>query len=416
MDIQRAPSKKRAWLKRAPALALLTLIVLLTAAAFAMLERPPAVDGELIWYGQVERGGLLREVSASGQLIAPRIRAVTNRNDGVVEAVHVLPGDRVSASDVLLTMSSPELDEELTQARWDLAAAEAEEALEEVEAENRHLDIIAQLASAEADYTGALLELEAQDELSDEQVYSAIELERQRLQVAQLKKRLEAEQARLERSPEHRSAQRSATEARLARQRDQVDHLESLVAQLQVRAGTDGVIQEVNVTEGERLSAGELIARIVDPSHLIARLKVPEREAADVMPGLPVTLELGRERIEGKVVRIDPTASERTISVDVELTSENLPTLRPDQTINGRIELERIPDVIHIPRPPNVRRADQEITLFVADGEAAARRRTVHIGRLSTSRAEVIEGLKPGERIILADMSDHESLESIRIR
>lgn len=416
MDIQRAPSVKRRWLKRAPGLVLLLVVILLAAVAFAMLDQPPAVDDERLWYGQAERGEFVREVSAAGQLVAPRIRAVTNRNDGIVEAVHVLPGDQVSADDVLISMSSPELEEELTQARWDLAAAEAEEALEEVEAENRHLDIIAQLASAEAEYTGALLELEAQEELSEEQVYSTIELERQRLQVAQLRKRLDAEQARLDRSPEYRAAQQSATDARLARQRDQVTHLESLVEQLEVRAGTEGVVQEVNVTEGERLVAGELVARIVDPSHLIARLEVPEREAADVLPDLPVTLELGRERIEGRVVRIDPTATDRTISVDVELTSENLPGLRPDQTISGRIELERVAETIHIPRPSNVLEPNRTATLFVVQPDETAERRTVRIGRVSPSRAEVLEGLAPGERVILADMSDHASRETIRIR
>lgn len=416
MDIQRPPSRRRQWLKRAPALALLLVVALLTVVAFATLDKPPAVDGEQLWFGEVERGELRREVSASGQLVAPNIRAVTNRNDGIVEEVHVLPGDRVGADDLLISMSSPELEEELTQARWDLAAAEAEEAVEEVEAENRHLDIVAQLASAEAEYTGAMLELQAQEELSDAQVYSAIELERQRLQVEQLKKRLEAEEARLKRSPEYRAAQERATEARLARKRDEVAHLETLVEQLEVRAGSTGVIQEVNVTEGERLTAGELIARIVDPSHLIARLKVPEREAADVLPGLPVTLELGRERIDGKVIRIDPTATDRTIAVDVELTSEDLPTLRPEQTISGRIELERIADTIHVPRPAGVREPNQTVSVFVTEGDNTARRQSVRIGRLSTSRAEIVEGLAPGERIILADMSDYEDRDRIRIR
>ncbi|MDZ7791830.1 MAG: efflux RND transporter periplasmic adaptor subunit [Xanthomonadales bacterium] len=397
-------------------LALLLVIVGLTALAFATLDKPPAVNGEQLWYGKVERGELRREVSASGQLVAPNIRAVTNRNDGIVEAVLVLPGDRVADDDVLIAMSSPELEEELAQARWDLTAAEAEEAVEEVDAENRHLDIVAQLASAQADYTAAMLELQAQEELSEAQVYSAIELERQRLQVEQLKKRLEAEEARLERSPEYRAAQERATEARLARKREKVTHLESLVEQLEVRAGSEGVIQEVNVTEGERLTAGELIARIVDPSHLIARLKVPEREAADVLPGLPVTLELGRERIAGEVIRIDPTATDRTIAVDVELVSEDLPTLRPEQTISGRIELERIPEAIHVPRPAGVREPNQTVSVFVAEDDDMARRRRVQIGRLSTSRAEVIKGLAPGERIILADMSDYEDHDRIRIR
>lgn len=415
MDVQRSPSRKRRWLKRAPALLLLVTVVALTAMAFAMLDRPPAVDGERIWTGPAERGEMLHEVSASGRLVAPRIRAVTNRNAGVVEEVLVLPGDRVADDDILVVMSSPQLEEELTQARWDLAAAEAEEAVEEVEAENRQLDIIAQLASAEAEYTGALMELQAQQELSEAQVYSAIELERQRLRVEQLKKRLEAEQARFDRSPRFRAAKESATEARLSRQRDQVAHLESLVEQLQVRAGTAGVIQEVNVTEGEQLSAGAPVARIVDPSHLIAQLSVPEREATDILPGFPVTLELGQTKISGEVARIDPVAANRSITVDVALTDENLPTLRPDQSISGRIELDRLDDVVHIPRPSSLREENQSATLFVVEDDLA-RRVTVEIGRLSATRAEVRSGLAPGEHVILADMSDYEDREVVRIQ
>jgi len=398
-----------------PLIALVLVVLVLTVTALAMLERPPAVEADRIWTGQAERGEMLREVSASGKLVAPRIRAVTNRTAGLVEVVEVLPGDRVEADAVLIVMSSPELEEDLAQARWDLAAAEAEEAVEEVEAENRHLDIIAQLASAEAEYTGALMELRAQEELSESQVYSAIELERQRLRVEQLKKRLEAEQARLDRSPEYRAAQERATEARLARQRDKVEHLESMVDQLKVRAGSSGVVQEVNVTEGEQLSAGELVARIVDPSHLIARLQVPEGEAADMLPGLPVTLELGRSAIEGEVIRIDPTATDRSIAVDVALVSDALPVLRPDQTISGRIELERIDNVVHIPRPAGVREERRSYTLFVAE-QGRARRVEVEIGRLSSTRAEVLAGLAPGERVILADLSDFREFEQLRIR
>ena len=355
MDIQRASAPSRRWTKYWPLAVLLAIVIALTVIALGLLNRAPGVDGDELWFGTVERGEMVREVAASGSLVAPRIRAITNRNAGVIEEVLVLPGDQVQPDDVLIRMSSPELKDELASARWDLAATQAEEAVKEVEAENRQLDIMAQLAAAEAEHTGALLELQAQEELADAQVFSAIELERSRLRVEQLQRRLEAERTRMERSPELRQAQQTAARARLARQREKVEHLESLVDHLNVRAGTSGVIQEINVEEGERLTTGELVARIVDPSRLIARLRVPEREAAAILPGFPVRLELGRETIGGEVARIDPTARDRHISVDVELTDETLPSLRPDQAISGRVELERLDDVIRIPRPAAAR-------------------------------------------------------------
>jgi HlyD family secretion protein len=417
MDVQRASSRARRWQGFLLPVFASLVILALVAAALIMLNRAPAVATERIWTGSVTRGELLREVAAAGTLVAPRIRAVTNRNAGVVEEVLVLPGDVVETNSVLLVMSSPDLEEELAQARWDLTSVEAEEAVQQVEVENRQLDLVAQLAQAEAEYTSALIELQAQEELEQAQVFSAIEVERSRLRVQQLKRRLEAEQARMDRAPQHRAAEQAATQARLARQRDRVAHLESLIVQLGVAAGTPGVIQEINVQEGERLSAGELVARIVDPDYLIARLRVSEREAAALLPGLPVNLELGRESIDGEVVRIDPTARDRHIDVDVTLVSNSLPALRPDQSINGRIELERLDQVLLMPRPSQARQEGQRISLFVLDSNGRrARRVEVELGRLSTREAEVVAGLSPGDRVILADMSEYEEFDEVRLR
>lgn len=417
MDIKRASTRYRRWTRYWPLAAGLAIVVALTLIALVLLNRAPGIDGERLWYGSVQRGELVREVAASGVLAAPRIRAVTNRNAGVVEEVLVLPGDRVGPDDPLLVMSSPDLEEELASARWDLAALEAEEAVQQVEDQNRQLDILAQLAQAEAEYTGALIELRAQEELEQAQVFSALEVERSRLKVEQLKRRLESEQARMESAPELLAAQEDAARARLARQRDKVTHLEQLIEFLHVPAGTAGIIQEVNVQEGERLTAGELVARIVDPDHLIARLSVPERQAAAVFPGLPVRLESGRDIIEGEVIRVDPTARNRHIEIDVALTSDPLPPLRPDQSISGRIELERLDDVVYLPRPAAARDEGQEITLFrVDDLQRRAERVTVTIGRLSAREAEVVSGLEPGDRVILAEMGDHDNHDILRIR
>lgn len=417
MDIRRPPARGQRWRQvliwGAPALLVLVLLVW----SITLLQRPPAVAAERVWSGSVERGELVREVAAAGSLVAPRLRAVTNRNAGVIEEVLVLPGDRVEHGDVLIVMSSPDLDEELATARWDLAAAEADEAVQQVESENRQLDLVAQLAQAESEYTGARLELEAQEELAGAQVFSAIELERSRLRVSQLRRRLEAEQARSERAPELRQAQRDAAQARLARHRDKVAHLEALVELLSVRAPNAGIVQDVLVQEGERLNAGQQVASIVDPEHLIARLRVPEREAADVLIGQPVRLEVGRETIAGEVTRVDPSARDRHIDVDVALVSNPRPGLRPDQSISGRIELDRVEDVLHLPRPAQARQEGQRLRVFVLDDSGRrAQQREIEIGRLSASRAEVTSGLNTGEQVILADLSEYEDSDRIRLR
>src|SRR5690606_17518652 len=190
------------------------VFIALMATAWALANRPPAIERDDIWTARVSRGELVHEVSASGTLVALELRAVTNRSEGVVEAISVLPGHTVEPDDVLIEMSSPALEEELADTRWQLAAAEAEQKLAEMESENRYLDIVAQLASAEAEYTTARLELEAHEELGDARITPELEIERVRLRVQQLQRRMEAERARLESYAGYRDAQEASQRSR----------------------------------------------------------------------------------------------------------------------------------------------------------------------------------------------------------
>lgn len=418
MDIQREPRRHSSVLKRLtwPALAFATL--LLTLAAWGLSTRAPAVDADEIWTGQVVRGELVREVAGVGTLVATELRAVTNRSEGVVERIRVLPGDIVDAEDILLDMSSPQLGEELAAARWDLASAEAEEVLLAVDADNRELDLIAQHAGAQSEYTAASLELEARESLRAAQVFSEIELQRTRLGVERLKSRLDAENARLERSSEYRDAQRQSAAARLSRQRDLVQRLEERVEHLSVRAGVGGVVQEVNTMEGERLLAGQAVARIVNPDRLIARVRVSEREASRVHPGLPAILTVGSQAFGGSVVRVDPTVRDRSVNVDIEVTSTPEDTaLRPELSVSARIELGRLDDALTLPRPMGLSGGQESISLFRIVGTSSrAERIEVSVGDASERLVEVRSGLREGDRVILTDLPDFRDHAFIRIR
>lgn len=398
--------------------AIVAVFLLLMVLAVWMGMRPPAVDGDSIWTGTVERGELLHEVVAAGRLVADEVRAVTNRAAGVVEQRRVLPGDRVEVGDVLLVMASPELDEELAAARWELAEARANEVLAEVESDNEKLDLEAQVARAEADYTSTRLELEAQEQLGEGQVFSSLEVQRTRLEANQLKKRLDAERARLARFDEVRRAEREAAEARLGALADRLARLEALRDDLEVKAGMPGVVLEITPEEGARLPAGEPVARIVDPDRLIARVAVDERSASRVRVGLPAELELGRVRLDGRVVRVDPGVENRLVDVDIELLDEAADAqLRPDLSVTARIELERIEDTLKLDRPSRMPEAGGAVELFrLTDGGKRARRVEVEVGRASMREVEVVAGLEAGDRVILADMSEWMDHEAIRIR
>lgn len=391
------------------------VFVFLLGFAWQLAGRAPAIDQDDIWTGRVERAQFIHEVSASGTLVATELRAVTNRSEGVVEVIHVLPGHVVAPDDVLLEMSSPALEDELADAKWELAAAEAQEQLLSMESENRYLDIVATLASAEAEYTASALELEANEEINDAQITSEIEIERLRLRTQQLQKRMEAEQARLDSYAGYRAAQDASALANLSQLREKVDRLESRVGDLKVRAGMHGVVQEINGEEGERLEPGQAVARIVNPSKLIARIGVSERDAAMVEIGMPVRLEFGRDGATGKVSRIEPTVRDRLVTVDVTLDDGTADSLRPDLSVIARIELQRVDDALVVDRPVGVRNGFETIELFRVDGDRAVRT-TVELGRASTRQVEVVSGLEPGDDVILADLSEWLAEPELRIR
>lgn len=406
--------RRRVVLVASAGLSLVALMVL----AIWMGQRPPAIDGNSIWTGEVTRGELIHEVVAPGRLVATDVRAVTNRSAGVVEQLMVLPGDRVEAGDVLLIMTSPGIDEDLAAARWELAGIRADQALARVESQNRLLDLEAQVASAEADYTSTKMELEAQEQLGEGQVFSALEVERTRLKAAQLEKRMLAEKARLDRYDEVQQAEREAASAQLAALEDRVARLEALREDLNVKASMAGVVLEITPEEGEQLAAGTAVARIVNPHRLIARVSVDERSAARVQTGLPVSLELGRERLPGEVLRVDPGVENRLVTVDVALPdgADEL-DLRPDLSVIARIELDRIDDTLRLDRPAQMAESPGPVQLFRLDPDGKrARRVEVDLGRASMREVEIIRGLAPGDRVILADMTSWLDQEQIRIR
>jgi HlyD family secretion protein len=417
MDIQLPNTEKRRQRRAILAGIAVAGFALLLATAWSLANRPPAIDRDDIWTARVTRGELVQEVSATGTLVATELRAVTNRSEGVVEVIRVLPGHVVGPDDVLLEMSSPALEDDLADARYELAAAEADQTLSRMEAENRYLEIVALHASAEAEYTTSRLELEANEELGDERIASAIEIERIRLRTSQQLKRMEAEQARLDSYGEYLAAQEASKLASVSKLRERVARLESRVDDLLVRAGTNGVVQEINVEEGERLQPGHAIARVVNPSNLLARIRVSERDAALVKISLPVRLELGRDVLTGKVSRIDPTVRDRLVTVDVALESADHAQLRPDLSVIARIELQRLDDVLVLDRPVGLRDAYQTIELFRLDSDGdRARRVSVEVGGASTRQVEVVNGLDSGDVVVLADLSEWAEFAVLRIR
>ena len=410
MDVQRPGSSSRV---RWRVFLVLFGVALLMIVALWLSLRPPSIPASDIWTAEVRRGDMLVEIPATGTLVSTALRAVTNHDPGVVERIRVLPGDAVTPEDVLLELSNPSLRDSLHRARVDLKAARAEATLSRLELDESRLELEAVLATAEAEYLGERLGLDAMTQLDGAHGVSQVELERKRLRLDALERRVTAERSKLEQFEEFRAAKVAAIDARLDREKSAVENLERRVAALSVTAGVRGVIESVNVEEGERVEGGFAVARIIDPDSLIGRLRVPERYAGQLELGLATSVESSGHSIDGRVVRIDPTPQERQVTVDIEFDSDVPAELGPQVSVQGVIRRDRLEDVTYVSRPSWIESGDESYVFVVQDERAV--RKQVEFGRVSTEYVEVLTGLVPGEHLILAELSDRFDSRVLRI-
>lgn len=417
MDIQRPASRKRYNQRIVLGGAIAAGALLLGGVAFSLTGRAPGVDAELVWSGEVKQGEFIHEVTAAGSLFAPEIRSISSRSDGNVERVAVLPGHVVGPNDVLVELSSTTLLEELQKGRTALDAAEAEAELQKAKAEDDYLDQQVTLAGIEADYAAAEYESSAQQKLAETKATSELALRTAVMKAETQKRRLNAAREQFARHPQTRAAQEAANAAKLAQQRHEFARVQQQVSDLKVRAGIAGVVQSIAVEAGKRVGAGTEVARIVNPDNLIARVRVSERDAALVQVGQVARLELGRQNLTGKVTRVEPAVQDRLVTVDIELDGEAHAGLRPDLSVTARIEIDRVPDTLVVDRPASLRDDQPTMNLFrLAPDGGSAERVNVGIGRASSRQVEISSGLKAGDRVILADMTEWMEEPEIRIR
>jgi HlyD family secretion protein len=413
MDIPRPENKKR---KRIRQLAIGGGAALLLAAVtigLAQLEpAAPSVARASVWIDTVRQGEMLRQVRGPGTLVPREIRWIAARSAGRVERIVVRPGAVVERDTVLVELSNPDLMREAEEARYELEAAKAELTELELSLRSEQLDQRAAVATARAAFEGARLTAEAERSSG---VVPALQVRRSELLAEELKTSLEVQEERLEQFAGSMKAQIAARRARLAQDQNAYERVLEQVEDLQVRAGIAGVLQQVLVEEGESLVLGANIARVARPDELQAELRVPETQARDVQIGQSVAVDTRNGIVEGRVTRIDPAVLEGTVQVDVELTGALPRGARPDLSVDGTIEIERLPDAVHTGRPA-YGQPNSTITLFklVEDGEYAVRV-PVELGRTSVNAVEIVQGLAPGDEVILSDTSAWDDNDRIRL-
>ena len=388
----------------------------LLAIWIAGLEKAaPSVDRSTVWMDKVVRGSMLRQVRGPGTLVPVELRWVASRTKGRVDLIRVLPGTEIETDTVIIDMSNPELEQSLEDVRLQLRAADASYEGLRVQLQSQFLNQRASQASVQAEYRTALLQLEADREIHAQGLIGSLELRLSEERASELAIRNELEQKRLEIAEESNEAQLTAEASRVDQLRALYDLRKSQVDGLQVRSGIRGVLQQVPVEVGQRVTPGLNLARVAQPEHLKAELRIAETQAKDVEIGQRASIDTRNGVIEGRVIRIDPSVQDGTVTVDVELVGELPKGARPDLSVDGTVEIERLEDVLYVGRPA-YGQAGTTVGLFrlLEDGEAAERVE-VQLGKSSVNTIEIVAGLVEGDEVILSDTSAWEDFRKIRL-
>ena len=416
MDVARPDLARKKKLRHGLySVAALTLTAVVTVGVSRLEPAAPRVDRDTVYLDTVQRGPMVRQVRGTGTLVPERIRWIPATTDGAVERIVIRPGARVAPDTVIVELSNPELEQTALEARLNLEAAEARYGNRQVEVERDILNQRATLATIEAQLKTARLQADADEQLFAQGLVSSLELQQSQASVQEYDTRFRIEQERLRMAT-------GTVEAQLAVERSEVDRLRTLhelrrrqVEDLRVRAGMPGVLQQVPLEEGQRVTTGTNLARVGDPAVLKAELRIAETQAKDVQVGQAAEVDTRNGVVSGRVTRIDPAVENGTVTVDVALDGALPRGARPDLTVDGTIELERMDDVLFVGRPV-FGQEESVVSLFrlEADGAHAGRTR-VGLGRASVNTIEVLEGLRPGDRVVLSDMSAWDQFDRVRI-
>ena len=417
MDIPR--ESKKIWKKPVQMIGFLVVaggLVAITAGFSKLRKADPQLDEDLLWIGTAQRGEFIRQVRGSGILVPKEEWWIAAPGDGQVNKIHIQAGERVDSGQVIFTLTNPILEQEVQDARWRLQAAKAELRNQIAQLESQELDREDSMVTIEAQLVVAKMESVRDRRLYEEGISSKIKWDTSEAKQTELETRLALSKRRL-------SKMKESTEASLAVQRATIEQFIGLLelkeqqrTDLAVSSPESGIVKQALIEVGQQVTTATSLAQMAKPDSLKAELNIPETQIRDVALGQPVSIDTHNGLIDGIVARIDPAVFEGTIQVEVELTSELPRSARPDLSVEGRIELDRRDDVLHIERPISGRENAYLEVFKLAVNEPVAERTRIKLGRSSVTTIEVLDGLNPGDRIILSDMSKYEGNDRIRLR
>jgi HlyD family secretion protein len=395
--------------------AAVVLIPLVTFALSKLKPAAPTVDSGTIWPGTVQRGPMVRDVRGLGTLVPETIRLIPAATDGQVQQRYLLPGVTVKADTVIFDLSNPTLQQETLDAEYQLKGAQA--MLEQTKAtlQNTLMDKRTQAASISSSYRTAEMTKETKEELGKNGLAPMLDVKTAEVQAEELAKENDLAVKGVETFEGSINSQLAAQQSKVDQTRALWELKKSQLDQLHVKPGIDGVLEELDVEVGQKVTMGTVLARVAQPTHLKAQLKIAETQAKDVTIGQKASVDTHNGIIPGHVSRVDPAVTNGTVTVDVALDGELPPGARPDLSVEGTVVIEKLADVLYVGRPVHGE-ANSTVGLFkiVNDGKEAERVQ-VQLGRVSVNQVEILKGLEVGDKVILSDMSAWDNYERVKL-
>lgn len=422
VDIARPPSVIRKKKIRRAIYGAIALVVVagITVGVSRLKPAAPSVDRATVWVDTVKRGQMLRQVRGSGTLVPEDIRWISATTAGRVERIVLRAGAIVEPNTVILELSSPDVEQAHRESLLAYQSALAAYENRKADLESGLLTQESQLATIESNYKQAELDLNSNLELQKSGLVAELVVKQKQGAVADLKNRLAVETKRLEISKAGMKSQLAPQEADIAQKKAAADLQARKLDDLKVKAGMNGVLQCVcsnpttQVERGAQVNPGGNLARVANPGVLKAELRIAETQTKDIKIGQYAEVDTRNGVVKGKVARIDPASSNGTVGVDITLEGALPPGARPDLSVDGTVRLEELNNIIYVGRPA-FGQENSSVSLFKVGADGEALRTTVKLGRSSVNTIEIVDGLQPGDQVILSDMSTYDEYQRVRL-
>jgi HlyD family secretion protein len=416
VDIARPSQAKKKRIRRILYIGTAVIVVAGISLGVSKLKpAAPTVDRAVVWIDAVKRGPMLRQVRGSGTLVPEDIRWIPAQTQGRVERIVLRPGAEVKPDTVILELSNPELEQSVRDAELAYRSAQAAYQNRKAELESSLLSQEANVANIESQSKQAELDLQANETLYKEKLISELTLQQKRSLASDLKNRLAVERKRLTITREGTMSQLAPQEAEVNQRKAQWELRRRQLDDLKVKAGMSGTLTAMPVERGQQVGPGTNLARVANPTNLKAELRIAETQTKDIHIGQYAEVDTRNGVVKGHVSRMDPSSTGGTVGVDVIMDGPLPAGARPDLSVDGTIQLEKLENIVYVGRPA-FGQENSTVTIFKvqANGEATATK--VKLGRASVNTIEVIEGLNPGDQVILSDMSQYDAFDRVQIK